>query len=68
MIQTAYRRWLGFLAEHYPNDLLKPPADRITTDRVRAFIEHLRVEIRATSVANVVDNLYYAARLIAPGR
>lgn len=67
MIQTAYRRWLGFLAEHYPNDLLKPPADRITTDRVRAFIEHLRVEIRATSVANAVDNLCYAARLIAPG-
>jgi integrase len=68
MIQTAYRRWLGFLADHYPDDLLKPPADRITTDRVRAFIEHLSVEIRATSVANAVDNLCYAARLIAPGR
>ena len=47
MIQTAYRRWLGFLAEHYPDDLLKPPADRITPDRVRAFIEHLSAEIRA---------------------
>lgn len=68
MIQTAYRRWLGFLAEHYPDDLLKPPADRITTDRVRAFIEHLSAEIRPTSVANAVDNLCYAARLIAPGR
>ena len=68
MIQTAYRRWLGFLAEHYPDDLLKPPADRITTDRVRAFIEQLSAEIRATSVANAVDSLCYAARLIAPER
>ena len=68
MIRTAYRRWLGFLAEHYPDDLLKPPADRITPDRVRAFIEHLSAEIRPTSVAIVVDNLCYAARLIAPER
>ena len=66
MIQTAYRRWLGFLAEHYPDDLLKPPADRITPDRVRAFIEHLSAEVRPTSVANAIDNLCYAARLIAP--
>ena len=41
MIRTAWRRWLGFLAEHYPDELLKPPADRITPDCVRAFIEHL---------------------------
>ena len=66
MIQTAWRRWLGFLAEHYPGDLLKPPADRIMPDRVRALIDHLSAEIRSTSVANVVGNLFYAARLIAP--
>jgi integrase len=68
MIQTGWRRWLGFLAEHYPDDLLKPPADRITPDRVRDLIDHLSAEIRSTSVANVVDNLCYAARLIAPDR
>jgi integrase/recombinase XerD len=37
-------------------------------DRVRALIDHLSAEIRSTSVANVVDNLFYAARLIAPER
>ena len=68
MIQTAYRRWLGFLQSYFPDDLLKPPANRITPDRVRALIEHLGAEIRQTSVANVVDNLCYAARLIAPER
>jgi len=65
MIRTAYRRWLGFLQEHYPDDLLKPPADRITPDRVRAFIDHLSAEIRSTSVVVAIDNLCYAARLIA---
>jgi hypothetical protein len=66
MIRTAYRRWLGFLKAHYPEDLLKPPADRITQERVRAFIDHLSNEVRLTTVAHVVDNLCYAARLIAP--
>lgn len=68
LIRTAYRRWLGFLKEYYPDDLLKPPTERITPERVRAFIEHLSAEIRPTSVAIAVDNLYYAARLIAPTR
>jgi len=41
MIRTAYRRWLGFLKEHYPGDLLQAPADRIRPDVARSFIEHL---------------------------
>ena len=53
MIRTAWRRWLGFLAEHYPDDLLKPPADRITPERVRAFIEHLAARGTADDVAHV---------------
>ena len=68
MIETAYRRWLGFLKEHHPHDLLEPPADHIRPDRVRTFVDHLHVEVRATTVAHVVDNLHYAARLIAPDR
>ena len=66
MIRTAWRRWLGFLVEHYPHDLRRPPADRIRPDRARDFIEQLRSEVRPTTVAHVVANLFYAARLIAP--
>ena len=68
MIRTAYRRWLGYLKEHHGHDLLQAPADRITPDRVRAFIDHLDAEVRPTTIAIVIDNLYYAARLIAPER
>jgi hypothetical protein len=66
IIETAWRRWLGFLKEFYPDDLLKEPAHRITLERVRAFVDHLSGEVRPTTVAHVVHNLCYAARLIAP--
>ena len=33
---------------------------------MRAFVDHLSREVRPTTVAHVIDNLYYAARLIAP--
>jgi hypothetical protein len=66
MIRTTYRRWLGFLAEYYPADLLKPPAERITPKRLRGFIEQLSNEVRPTTVAMAAAHLHTAARLIAP--
>ena len=66
IIRTTYRRWLGFLTTNYPDDLLMAPTDRITPERVRTFINQLSSEIRPSSVAIAADNLYYAARLIAP--
>jgi integrase/recombinase XerD len=65
-IWFACRRWLGFLKENYPDDLSKAPAERITPEQVRAYIEHLSAEMRPTSVAITVGRLYAAARLIAP--
>jgi len=62
----GWRRWLGFLTEHHAAELLKPPADRITPELVRAFVEHLSLDVRATTVAMAVGNLHAAARLIAP--
>ena len=66
MISTIYRRWLGFLKANYPDDLSMPPAERITPERVRAFIDHLSTEIKPSSVANAAAQLCTAARLIAP--
>ena len=68
MIRTAYRRWLGYLKEHYPDDLRLAQVDRIRPDRVRSFIDQLAAEVRLTTVATNIDNLHYAARLIAPER
>ena len=66
MIRTTWSRWLGFLTDHYSADLLKAPAERITPDRMRAFVEHLSAEVRPTTLAMAVAHLYGAACLIAP--
>lgn len=63
-IKMVYRRWLGFLAAHHPDDLLFEPAERITPQRVRQFIEDLEPTNRATSIHAVIDRLCQAARLI----
>jgi integrase/recombinase XerD len=42
------------------------PAERITPERVRAFIDYLSAQIGPSSVAAAADRLYAAARLIAP--
>jgi integrase/recombinase XerD len=65
-IRFTYRRWLRFLKANYPGDLARAPAERITPERVRAFIDHLGAEMKTSSVAIAVDRLYVAARLIAP--
>ena len=66
MTKFSYRRWLGFLKANYPDDLSMPPAERITPERVRAFIDHLSAQIGPSSVAVAADRLCAAARLIAP--
>ena len=43
-----------------------PRHERITLERVRAFIDHLSAHIRPSSVAIAAAHLYDAARLIAP--
>jgi hypothetical protein len=66
MILTTYRRWLGFLAAHRSADLLKPPVDRITPQRIRDFIEHIEAEVRPMTVSMAVAHLHCFARLVAP--
>ncbi len=60
-------RWLGFLHAAHPDDLLRPPADRISLERVRDFVAMLSLDMRPSSVAQMIHSLCYAARLIAGG-
>jgi integrase len=45
-----------------------PPAQRISQQRVRRFVEEMEREVRSTSIATTVCGLAYAARLIAPDK
>ncbi len=67
-IRMGYRRWLGFLFAARPDDLLRPPADRISLERVRDFNVQLGGEMRPSSVALTIQSLYYAARLVGAER
>jgi integrase len=63
MVLTSYRRWLGFLTE---DELADAPADRITRERVRAYVDHLATEVRPVSIAICLDGLFHVARFAAP--
>jgi integrase/recombinase XerD len=64
----AWRRFLGFLAIHESTALEIPPAERLTTERVRLFVAHLAETNTPISVASSVHALYHAARMMMPER
>jgi integrase/recombinase XerD len=64
----AWRRFLGFLAIHESAALEIPPFERLTIERVRAFVAHLAETNLPRSVAGQVDALYHAARVMMPER
>src|SRR5262249_12087248 len=66
--QSAWRRFLGFLAMQEPSALEIAPAERLTVARVRAFVAHLAATNIPRSVAIQVDALYKAARAMLPQR
>ena len=62
----GWRRFLGFLAITEPGALELAPDTRITAERVRRFVEHLRETNTPHSVAIQIDSLYGAARTMMP--
>jgi hypothetical protein len=64
--QFAWRRFLGFLAMDEPSALEISPEQRLTIERVRAFVAHLAATNTPRSVAIQVDALYKATRAMMP--
>ena len=62
----AWRRFLGFLAISEPLALAADPAERLTIERVRAYVSHLAETNTPQSVAIQVDALYQTARMLMP--
>jgi integrase len=62
----GWRRFLGFLTIAAPEGLEIEPAKRVSQERVRHFVEHLRETNSAHSVAIQIDSLYGAARIMMP--
>lgn len=66
-MQDAYGRWLTFLALNGWLDPDAGPADRLTMERLRAFIAELEREVAPITVRNRITNLAEALRVMAPG-
>jgi integrase len=62
----GWRRFLGFVANFEPAILKKSPQQRLTAERLRRFVEHLRETNTPHSVAIQVDSLYGAAQTMMP--
>lgn len=52
-----YGRWLAWLRRHEPGALNIPPLDRITRDRVRVYVAHLKEIVAPYSVASFLRGL-----------
>jgi integrase/recombinase XerD len=63
---VIWRRFLGFLTSHEPAALEVAPLDRVTMERVRAFVAHLGATNSPGSVASHVAAFYHAVRVMMP--
>lgn len=68
MRAQGYGYWLAFLAQRGSLNLEANPADRITPDPVRAFVEATQARVTAVSTSNQVSDLYALARAFDPKR
>ena len=62
----GWRRFLGFLAITEATALEITPVERLTIERVRRFVDHLRETNTPHSVASQIHALYDAARAMMP--
>ncbi len=65
-VVSGYGRWIGYLKAVEPAALALAPAERISRDRIRRYIDHLAAEITPAGVFNYVKHLYDAIRVMVP--
>lgn len=62
--QQGYGQWLSYLARCDRPALNEPPANRITLDRVRAYLAECESRLSPKSVANLFSDLYALACML----
>lgn len=64
----GYGRWLGHLANNDPRAHDLAPAERLTRDRIAAYIRILETENGTSGLWNYIKHLYNAVRVMDPSR
>jgi hypothetical protein len=65
-VQDAYGRWLTFLKRSGELDPDATPGERLTADRLRAFVAELQATVAPMTVRNRIRDLAEALRVMAP--
>jgi hypothetical protein len=65
-VRDAYGRWLTFLDRNGWLDPTASPAERLTPDRLRAFVTELQETVAPLTVRNRIRDLTEALRVMAP--
>lgn len=66
--RRGYGRWLTFLQFSGQVDLTGHPGDRVTRDRVRAYVSELQATVGPGTVLGRIRELHAVARVLAPHR
>jgi integrase len=67
-IVYSYGRWLQWLDRHGRMRPINSPADRITLERVQAYLADLEQDVATQTVINRIIHLSMAARVMDPDR
>ena len=64
--RQGYGQWLSFLARTGPAALALMPTERVTRDRVRAYVEECQTRLKPRSTYNLISDLFVISRAFAP--
>lgn len=64
--RQSYGQWLSFVVRTDPAGLDELPSERITPNRVRAYLEECEARLQPSSTAGLVTDLYVVANSVAP--
>ena len=67
-IEDANGNWVGYLAMSDPAALAEHPLDRLTEDRLTAYVDHLAETVGAAGRCIYLDHLQRALRVMFPGQ
>lgn len=65
-ILYGYARWLGFLKTTEPEALDLPQEHRVSSERLKCYIDLLQGSIKPAGTHNYIKHLYDAIRVMAP--
>lgn len=66
--QQGYGRWLAHLRDHEPLEAGQSGMARLEPSRVTVFLAHLEATVAPVTVANEIQRLWSAVRVMAPDR